>query len=431
MIGFVREEPEQKKKFITPKGKDLTILAEDAIFSSGEGGANDNVAVIGSTGSGKSCSVCESRLLHAHDTSLVIPIVKRRLFDRYAPLLESRGYEIWDLNMAHPERSTIGYDPCKGIKNGEDMIDLATAMVGVTKTMDNASDPYWGEGVANLIAAIFGLCEYNGDLSMSGAIKTFNRLEISYPSGHARTTLDDDFEDLEYADPDNQAPKLWRTLVGCAGRTASCLASLLQNAFGRLCCDYGKALFCKPADKMIVPKALGNKKIALFITTSTTPLCQKVTNLMYADIVKQLFEEAEAQGGALTVPVHLMFDDFSCGSIVAGFAEYVSVFRAARISCTILLQSLAQLSSMYGQHAATTILDNMDNLVFMGSLNFDTCSEFSRRSGMTTEEVLNMPVGDVIVSRRGWGTRKTRRYPTLEDDIYKEYIAKEPENIHE
>ena len=33
MIGFVTEEPKKKKEFETPKGKDLIILSEDAVFA--------------------------------------------------------------------------------------------------------------------------------------------------------------------------------------------------------------------------------------------------------------------------------------------------------------------------------------------------------------------------------------------------------------
>ena len=430
MIGFITQEPEKKKRFETPKGKDLIILSEDAVFAPGEGGANSNCAIIGSTGSGKSFSVGIPHLLHAEDESLVVPVAKRKIVDQITPLLKSRGYTIWDLNMSHPEHSSIGYDPCKSIKDGEDMLDLAAAIVGgPSKSLDSSDDPFWGEATQNLIAAIFGLCEYQGDLSMRHAIEVYNELEISYPNGHARTTLDENFEEISCVDPDNQAPRLWSTIVGCASKTASCLKTILNNSFGRMCCDYGKSLFCKPSKKMIDLKELGKKKIALFITTSTSPMCQKISKMLYADLIKQLFNEAEAQGGELKVPVHIMFDDF-CTSRVANFAEYVSIFRAARISCTILLQSLDQLSGLYGHHYANVIMDNMDNLCFLGSLNYDTCAEFAKRAGMSVEEVLNMPVGDAIVSRRGWGTRYSRRYPTPEDDVYKKYIA-EPDQVRE
>ena len=433
MIGFITESTDTKKKeFVTPTGEeDLVILAEDAVFSAEDKTVNQNVLAVGSTNAGKSMSVCEPRLLHTYNSSLVIPLVKRRLFDRYSALLESRGYQIIDLNLAHPELSKTGYDPCKGIKTQDDMLTLAAAIVGgSSKSMDKSDDPYWSESTTGCIAALMGLAKYHNNLTMLYVMELFTQLSVSYPNGHARTTLDDDFEEMEMVEPDAQAPRLWRALSGTASRTASCIVSLMTNALSKFCGEYGKALFDKPDTKMVSFKELGRRKTALFITTSATPSSQKISNILYADLIKQLFDEAEEMGGSLSVPVHILFDDFACGSKVEGFAEYLSVFRAARISCTILLQSLSQLSSLYGPYASTTILDNMDSMVFLGSLNYNTCDEFAKRAGMSAEEVLKMPVGDVIVSRRGWGTRRTKRYPTPEDAVYKKHIA-EPDQIRE
>ena len=73
---------------------------------------NNNVLVIAGTGGGKTKSVVEANLLHAFHQSLTVLLTKRRLLDQYAPLLKSRGYDVKVLDLVHPERSDVGYDPC-------------------------------------------------------------------------------------------------------------------------------------------------------------------------------------------------------------------------------------------------------------------------------------------------------------------------------
>ena len=80
---------------------------------------------------------------------------------------------------------------------------------------------------------------------------------------------------------------------------------------------------------------------------------------------RTLFEAAEENAdNCLKVPVHIICDDFACGSTINDFEEYISIFRAAGISVTLLLQSESQLSGMYGPIAATTIVNNCDTYVY-------------------------------------------------------------------
>ncbi|MCR5126854.1 MAG: type IV secretory system conjugative DNA transfer family protein [Lachnospiraceae bacterium] len=424
-IGFIT--PEEKKKeipFETPRGRsDLTCLGIDAVYPAHDEMINGNELVIGSTGAGKTMSVCLPRILHTWDSSLVIPIVKRKVFELCAPVLKERGYEIWDLNLAHPEKTSMGYDPCFSIKTEDDMMSLANQIIGASsKTMLGEADPYWAQSSAGMIAALIMLAKYRGKLSFLKIRDLYRGLDVRYTNGHCRTSLSEDFARMNIDDPDLQAPKLWDAIEGNASKTAACILSMVHNAMGRLCGDYGDSLFRRK--KMVNLKGLGSRKIALFITTNlVSEPCQKINSILYSDLFKQLFDAAEEQGGTLPVPVHIIADDFTCSSRIEGFADYISVFRAAGISVTLLLQSLSQLESLYGPFEASTIRNNCDSWVFLGSMDMDTCREMGERANLPANEVLSMPVGEVIVSRRGVGTVKTQRYPIMQDEIYQQMIS--------
>lgn len=412
------------------KKKDKIILGEGCIYEVGEGGLNGNELIIGSTGSGKTKSISEPRILYSYEQSLVIPITKRELFHQYAPLLEKRGYEVWDLNIAQPEKSPMGYDPCRAIHSDLDILHLAEGLVaGASKMFGNGTpDPYWSESTTSVIAAMLGLTRYENEyrdieLKFSDFVKNYKHLKVEYLNGNFHSSLDESFDLMEIDCKESQAPRLWRTIRGLSSRTASCIMSMVNNSIDKFATPEIEEIFANP--NQIEIRELGRKKVALFVTTSpVNKSMRKLVDILYADIFKVLFEEAQSNGGRLNNRVHLICDDFACGSQIPQFDEYISIFRAAGISATLLLQSKAQLTSVYSSYAARTITDNCDTIVFMGSLDIDTCEEISTRIDRPVDEVMNMPIGRVIVIRRGYTPVITERYPIFEDRIYRKEISK-------
>lgn len=93
--------------------KEKVILGENCCYSadSNETGLNNNVIVCGGSGSGKTMSVSEPRLLETKTSSMIATVTKRRIVNKYMPLFKKRGYEIMDLNFVNPLESSCAYDP--------------------------------------------------------------------------------------------------------------------------------------------------------------------------------------------------------------------------------------------------------------------------------------------------------------------------------
>ena len=89
--------------------RDLTCLAENMVFPADpeKTGLNLNEIIIGSTGCGKTMSLGIPRLLHTYDSSIVIPIAKGALMNKFSALFKSRGYEVEVIDFVNPEKSTI------------------------------------------------------------------------------------------------------------------------------------------------------------------------------------------------------------------------------------------------------------------------------------------------------------------------------------
>ncbi len=411
----------------TVKHKDLTCLADGQVFPASfeETGINCNELIIGPTGSGKTYSISIPRIVHTYHKSLVVPIAKKAVREKCGKLLEERGYKVINLDYAHPEACSIGYDPMDYIHTAADVVQTAKNLIGLneSKTMTGGIDPYWNDSAASILAAFIAFvrikAEHSGGRpSFVEVIEIYRNMKVDDTNGHFKSSMDNTFEQLGELYPGNQATELWKTIKGLASKTASCILSIVNNALDKIFSDNIIAMMGK--EERISFADLGKERIALFITTSPVNLTlQNFINLMYADMFRTLFETAEkSEEGCLDVPVHIVCDDFACGSKIACFEDYISIFRAAGISVTLLLQSESQLSGMYGQMAATTIINNCDTYVYMGGRDVETCRSISCRMNKPLNVIMDMPLEQVMVFRRGSSPVVSRRYQIFDDPLY-------------
>ncbi len=416
--------------------KDVSCLAENYVVSVDPNvtGLNLNEIVVGPTGCGKTYSNAFPRLIHTTQSSVVVPISKKALKEKFSKMFENRGYEVIDLDYAHPENCEVGYDPMDYIHSDEDVIQTAKNLVGIEHSRKRSGeiDPYWNDAATSVLASEIALIrlfakEEGRKPSFADVITLHHGMKVVSDGDCLKSSLDVLYEEAERRCPGNQASELWKTVSVNAPRTANCILSIVNNALDKIFTTNVIEMIKK--EEKVSFRALGEKKIALFITTSPMNLSlQNLVNLMYADMFRELFELAESrESSRLEVPVHIICDDFACSGKIKDFENYISIFRAAGISTTLLLQSESQLSEMYGEGGATTIINNCDTYVYMGGMDTKTCTNISKKMNKPVHTVMNLPLEQVIVFRRGSAPVMARRYQILKDPIYKKLMRGDPE----
>ena len=426
--------------------KDNLVMGKNCIYAMDENYVNNNVLIVGGTGSGKTHFVLEPMLLYTENSSAVVNINKRVLFDKYAPLFAKRGYKVLNLNLAHPEQGNVSFNLFEYMKSDKDIRDLAKNIVEVAiGCTDSQRDPYWNISAANLLAFVLHFtrdCYKKPDfIYVIGIIQ-----ELS----NAFTILHSDKEELSETEErtmkflehvDDYAANGCRQSIASGyytfrsncRTTGSCIISTLISALDAVFTESVLQVADANSPELSITR-IGKEKTILFITVP--PLNQSThifANIIFGQIFKTLFEYAEDKcpDGELPVPVRLMFDDFACGGIIPGFDKTISIIRQKKISATILLQDFSQLYSMYGVNKAKTIANNCDNLVYMGGMDEASVDKVSRLTNRPFEDIYYMPVDKVIVIRRGNPEAVfTCRYEIEQDDTYKalqEYYAKSKE----
>ena len=403
--------------------KEKVILGENCCYSvdSKETGLNNNVIVCGGSGSGKTMSISEPRLLETKTSSIIAVVTKRRIVNKYIPLFEERGYEILDLNFVDPDKSTCCYDPLQYVKSYSDITFLAKSIIKANKQKDNSNaDPYWDEAAISLLSAeIAYIMMTKENATFVDVLEVNDSLTLDDGSGTIQTSLDDNFDYIAAENPSCFAISCWRTFKQLPVKTAACVFSTLNSTIDTVFSPEIRKMI--ESEKKVNFEQMGNKRTILFVTTSAVnSALHSFVNMFYAQAFKQLFEYAEnCPDGVLPVPVHVLCDDFATGGEILNFPEFISIFREKGISVTLLLQSESQLNQMYGTDNSVTIINNCDTYIYLGGMDLRTAQNVSVRLNSPLDEVLYMPIGQEILFRRGQRLIITKRYEIQKNTLYR------------
>lgn len=403
--------------------KEKVILGENCCYSvdSKETGLNNNVIVCGGSGSGKTMSISEPRLLETKTSSIIAVVTKRRIVNKYIPLFEERGYEIPDLNFVDPDKSTCCYDPLQYVKSYSDITFLAKSIIKANKQKDNSNaDPYWDEAAISLLSAeIAYIMMTKENATFVDVLEVNDSLTLDDGSGTIQTSLDDNFDYIAAENPSCFAISCWRTFKQLPVKTAACVFSTLNSTIDTVFSPEIRKMI--ESEKKVNFEQMGNKRTILFVTTSAVnSALHSFVNMFYAQAFKQLFEYAEnCPDGVLPVPVHVLCDDFAMGGEILNFPEFISIFREKGISVTLLLQSESQLNQMYGTDNSVTIINNCDTYIYLGGMDLRTAQNVSVRLNSPLDEVLYMPIGQEILFRRGQRPIITKRYEIQKNTLYR------------
>ena len=219
--------------------RDKIILGENCEYSSDSSitNLNNNIAVVGGSGSGKTRSIVEPILLETKNASLIVVLTKRRLFKKYSELFRKRKYEVLDLNYADPVESGASFDHLAYIASYADINFVAKSIVKADPRKDSSTaDPYWDEASISLLSAEMAYAMgANENATFADVLDMHSHLRIEESCGSIRTSFDAQFDALEETDPDCYAVSCWKSFcnlpIKTAGRIYSTLNTTIDTIF--------------------------------------------------------------------------------------------------------------------------------------------------------------------------------------------------------
>ena len=385
--------------------------------------------VIGTTGSGKTTTFINPsiRILAASKTmpSMFISDPKGELYQLHAGALEKRGYEVKVLDLRNPyhsvrwnplERPFLNYRRMLNLDNEvvlhedkgcyefdgktyydpkdkdaalqvkkqqlndmvyEDLHDITTVLCPIS----NKNEPMWEAGARNFVLAIaLAMLE---DIENEEYGLTKEKYNFYSLTKVAMNTDDDCAEMLNYfrgRSPLSKAVSLSKQVLDSSDKTRG---SYLSSVFDKLSMFADLSLCALTSENEIEFGSMGKKPIALFLQV---PDEKETRYTLAAMVVLQAYKELvytanEYPDLTLPKPVYFLLDEFGNLPKIAKLEQMITVGRSRNIWLNLVVQSYAQLAKTYDDKSADIIKSNCNNQIFIGTTDYKTIEEFSKRCG--------------------------------------------------
>ena len=360
---------------ILSKNKGI-ILAEDNYLPVDKIG-NVNVLVVGGSGSGKSATYS---IPNAYQMlgSYVFTDPKGELYDKTAGYLKANGYDIKVLNLVNPENSD-GYNPLMHIQSEIDVDVIANTIIKGQDSDGKGSDPFWDNNAEMLLKSlIYYLLEKRPKEEIN--LTSCAEMVRAAASSNGTNLLRELMSELPLSHPARTNFQSVEVVAG-SEKTYSSILSTLQSKLGKF---DSQEIANVTSTNTINFEDIANHKTAVYVISSDTHTAYNfLLTIFFAQMIQQLYNYADLNGGRLKVPTYFILDEFANIGQIPDFDKKISTSRSRGISFSVILQNLDQLEAVY-EKSYETIMGNCDTHVFLGSNSFKTVEYFSKQLGETT-----------------------------------------------
>ncbi len=398
---------------------------------------NQNVLVVGGSGSGKTRFYVKPNLMQMHSSYVVtdpkgttLPECGKML-QRGQPIVRNgeiigyKPYSIRVFNTIDFDKS-MHYNPFAYIRpktREQDILRTVEVLIANTTGEQKGGDEFWVKAekllYTSYIALIITMCPEE-EWNFETLIDFVNASECREDNETFKNAIDWAFYYLEkwiekdwekdekfaeqnanYSDLIDIEVEPWRASLGrfavrqykayklAAGKTAK---SILISCATRLApFSIDRILEITSYDEMHLD-TVGDELTALFIIVSDTDdTFNFLVAMMYTQLFNLLCTKADNNpdgSGRLKYPVRCLIDEFANIKQIPQFEKIISVIRSRGISASIILQTKSQLKSLYKDNAET-IEGNCDSLLFLGGKEKTTLKDISESLGKETIYMFN------------------------------------------
>lgn len=385
--------------------------------------------VIGTTGSGKTTTFVNPAIQILSETktkpSLFISDPKGELYADHVEALKKKGYEVKVLDLRNPynsvrwnplERAYTYYQRMLHLKNEviideergcylfdgkeyyeqeekdaaiqvkkqqlydivyEDLHDITTVLCPV----NNKSEPMWESGAKNLVLAIaLAMLEDSEKPELGLTKEKYNFFSITKVATNTENECEELINYFKNRSPLSKAVSLSKQVLDASDKTRG---SYLSSTFDKLAMFADQSLCALTSENEIEFGSMGERPIALFLQI---PDEKETRHTLAAMVILQAYKELVYKANSyeslsLPKPVYFLLDEFGNLPKVHKLEQMITVGRSRNIWMNLVVQSYAQLAKVYDDKSADIIKSNCNIQVFIGTTDYKTIEEFSKRCG--------------------------------------------------
>lgn len=432
---------------------------------------NNNILVVGGSGSGKTRYMIKPNLMQAN-CSYVITDPKGEILQAEGEMLKKHGYKIKVFNLTDMAHSN-SYNPFEYIRDDLGVLMMINCLIKNTNNGQKGGDPFWEKSETALLQALVFYLKDNKDLddkykNFTNVMKLLQAAEVNENDPNAQSPLDKLFAKVEAENPNSLAVKQYKIFKMGAGKT---LKSILISCGVRLTVFNLHEIENLTMKDDLDLASVGDEKTALFVVIpAADDTYNFLVSMMYSQLFETLYYRAENEcpyeyyikegkdvlaiqrknengdkytkrdatrlldslkrasiktvtesgkkkkyvikarnfkkefytkedaenykarlqkakivKGAIRLPyqVRFLLDEFANIGQIPDFTKKLATMRQYGISCTIILQNLAQIKTMY-KDDWESIVGNCDSFLFLGGQEYSTLEYISKLLGKKT-----------------------------------------------
>lgn len=372
---------------------------------------NTNVLVVGGSGAGKTRTYAVPNVLEA-GCSMVITDPKGEILRKTGGFLKRAGYEVRVFDLLNPDASFC-YNPFRYVRDDKEVLQLITNLIqNTTPPHAQSSDPFWEKSETALLQALMLYLLHEAppeEQNFGMVMELLGSAQVKEEDENFESPLDILFERLAMRDPESIAVKQYGIYKQAAGKTAK---SILVSVGVRLAAfNLPQIARLTMTDELHLDD-LGERRVALFycIPDSDKSL-NYLVGMVYTQLIQTLFYQADrVHRGRLPVPVHCLMDEFPNISLPKdSFQSALATMRSRGIFCSIIVQNIAQLKSMY-KDSWESLVGLCDEFLYLGGNEQGTHKYVSELIGKETVETTSRSL-----SRGRSGSSSTSHQQTARD----------------
>ena len=325
-----------------------------------------NILVVGGSGAGKSRGFALPNIMQCC-CSMVITDPKAELLRKTGGLLEKKGYEVRVFDLINPDTSFC-YNPFEYVHDDKDVLRLISNLIqNTTPKGSQSSDPFWEKSETALLQALMLYLLHEAppeEQNFPMIMEMLGSAQVKEDDEDYQSPLDILFERLEMRDPESIAVKQYAIYKQAAGKTAK---SILISVGVRLAAFNLKQIANLTCTDELDLYSIGEKKVALFccIPDADTSM-NYLVGMIYSNLFQTLYYVADRKyGGRLPIPVHCIMDEWPNVALPDDFDKILATMRSRGISCSIIIQNIAQMKALF-KDSYESLIGNCDEFLYLG-----------------------------------------------------------------
>lgn len=370
-----------------PNSNKLLIMDESADVS------NQNIAVIGSSGSAKSQSYVIPNLINVRDKSIIVTDPKGELYNLTAQLKKDQGYKIYQVDFISFMQSK--YNPLSYVETTLQAQKVANTIITNFEGDGGGDNVFFKNSATNMLSAliIYVKAEFPPEKANMEQVVNVYTMHVQD---------EDTFKEwIKTIPEDHPAREMLNSIIDLTGNTRGSVTSTLNNGFN---------IFKLPQVKQMTRTSdfhfqdFVEEKSILYVKLSMEDdTFAPLTSVFFSQMINIYYDVASlSHDQKLKRKIVFMLDEFANIGKIDNYSRTLATCRSLGLSMHTIIQNKSQLEkrSMYGSEETNDILGNHDTTILLRAKqeDTDTTKWISDALGQTTKEVSKESVS---VSRQG------------------------------